>query len=638
MAKLYINDLYKQLEQCENKNDFQRAILDCSIDRIRFFLTIDDSIINHTDNFNNSPLHYAVICENTECVMLMLMHATNINLNMANRWGKSALHYACELHLSTIIQCLIDHNANINVTDLNEETPLHYAIKYHSMAIFKILMRNCAINVNAEDKIKMTPLHLAVNEFFDINIIKILLQNGANINAKNLFGKTPLYYAVSLKLIAIVEIFLKHPKIEINAYDYNEQTPIFDAVKNSDLIMIELLLQNGADYKWLDAQRHSIFHVAISDRLFRVLPVLFKHLKTMAITINQLQFEIPLLHYAIQENCIDMAEYIIENDEMSLNSLNKYDQTILHVAIIHNFTEIFLLVPNYEKYFNAVDLYGQTPIYYVFKYNRHNIICILLQNNLLKLQENTSILLYAIKYKFDKIIINDILVKCNTNPNNTDSCGMNALHYAIYYSDFIRDTEPNQQYKHIYNLRYTIQIMKILLAHNVDINAQDIDGKSVLYYAVKSCTIKLVVFLLQQGAHILPMNEHIQNVYFNAIEEKHCNAVQNRILQCFCLYITKENNNDLSSIKNEEYVREAQDYFNEIAEMMDTQLKYSLSQELTFFDLLLLRNDDVNIIRNIFFSDSAKKVINDNKFPIYGQFIEEKMLKIVKYHNRTIKI
>ena len=69
---------------------------------------------------------------------------------------------------------------------------LHSAICYNRIEIAAVLIRNGA-QINAKNINNETPLHFAISK---PNFINLLLENGADIDASDILGNKPLHFAV----------------------------------------------------------------------------------------------------------------------------------------------------------------------------------------------------------------------------------------------------------------------------------------------------------------------------------------------------------------------------------------------------------------------------------------------------------
>ncbi|ARE67539.1 SWPV2-ORF287 [Shearwaterpox virus] len=183
-----------------------------------------------------------------------------------------------EIYIANI---LIHHGACINCTDIEGNTPLHFAVKHNNFNLTNLLLENGAIpNIRNDDNI--TPLQIAINNNnIDIlrilidtckhsNIaidrcliynsihqrntesIKLLTDSGIDINSVDEeYDFTPLHYAASY----VIDYSVVKCLIALGA-DVNKKsglfltTPLFGSLRNKQIT--ELLIDNGADVNCMD--------------------------------------------------------------------------------------------------------------------------------------------------------------------------------------------------------------------------------------------------------------------------------------------------------------------------------------------------------------------------------------------------
>jgi len=97
-----------------------------------------------------------------------------------------------------MIGMLTSFGVHKNASDIDGDTPLHYAVREdHAMAVQALLAAGAEPSVRNEDL--ETPLHLAVVvSSSDPKIAQHLLDAGANTNAQDRMGATPLHEGTTL--------------------------------------------------------------------------------------------------------------------------------------------------------------------------------------------------------------------------------------------------------------------------------------------------------------------------------------------------------------------------------------------------------------------------------------------------------
>ena len=127
------------------------------------------------------------------------------DVNEADNWGRTGLHFACKDGNIEIVTCLLNHKAKVNLKSVGRPpqgpmdeymdwTPLHYAVINGNLEVVEMLLK-----ANAKRKVAdwagRIPLHYAAL-YGNQTIVKRLLELGDNVNAKDNAGFTPLWYVV----------------------------------------------------------------------------------------------------------------------------------------------------------------------------------------------------------------------------------------------------------------------------------------------------------------------------------------------------------------------------------------------------------------------------------------------------------
>ncbi|XP_020290493.1 ankyrin-1-like isoform X2 [Pseudomyrmex gracilis] len=252
---------------------------------IKLLLTNGSKVNSNTDEFTDTPLHFAVISGDIEIVKMLLdRHA---DVNATNWYGTTPLHYAIQHEKMEIAELLFNHGANVNAGTNEGDTPLglavkrghvdavkmlinrganvdvefwngttllHDAIKNNKIEIAELLLNHGA-NVNASTNNGVTPLHLAVEKEF-VDDVKMLIDRDANVNAESRNGTTPLHYAIENNTIDSAELLLNHGA-NVNASTNNGVTPLCLAVNNRHVKVVTMLLDRGAN---INSSSYKVYH------------------------------------------------------------------------------------------------------------------------------------------------------------------------------------------------------------------------------------------------------------------------------------------------------------------------------------------------------------------------------------------
>ena len=183
----------------------------------------------------------------------LLLNANDIDVNLQDSGGRTALYFACRNSNDEMIECLLKATADPRLCSHNGESPLLvYTFKAPSSfvkpSIVAALLKAGADPNVSEKTLNITPLHAACRRG-QKDIVQLLLKAKANIDALDCRGNTPLCIAAGNGYKDIVELLLPAGadiELEKNRDGY---TPLFFAAVMGHLEIIKILIQNGASIK-----------------------------------------------------------------------------------------------------------------------------------------------------------------------------------------------------------------------------------------------------------------------------------------------------------------------------------------------------------------------------------------------------
>ncbi len=155
---------------------FKYAVYYERFDIVKFFNNLNKGyFINRKDEFENTPLIYAIIKRNFKMVKYLIENGAIINFKTRYApFDEESINYFLDFDY-------FDHQDLLLFVDLNEKyISLMYAVKYRDYDIVKYLIQKGAL-INYINRKGNTPLILAVKNW-DYKITKFLLRNGANAN------------------------------------------------------------------------------------------------------------------------------------------------------------------------------------------------------------------------------------------------------------------------------------------------------------------------------------------------------------------------------------------------------------------------------------------------------------------------
>lgn len=236
---------------------------------------------NQIDKDGNTLLH-KVVCQNDQQMACLLIEL-NVDLNIRNLNGNSALELAAERGLTFTILSLINKNASITKrTQFSSYSSTFYfetAAQFLKPILFDAIVRtddqllneviNCIIRslkhdiLNSYNETGVTPLHFAA-KIGNVNAVQTLIKIGADIARTALKSqKTPLHMVFECNDVDQVNKLIPLlTKGAINKLDANGFSPFHHAVYYNRYVME--FLRHGASITKTDSMGRTPLKLAIS--------------------------------------------------------------------------------------------------------------------------------------------------------------------------------------------------------------------------------------------------------------------------------------------------------------------------------------------------------------------------------------
>ncbi|XP_043472524.1 ankyrin-1-like [Leptopilina heterotoma] len=590
------------------------------------------AIVNATNKELNTPLHIAVSKINnlTESIIQLLLE-NGADLKIFNKYnrtphdmtyntrikrilsqheikmlldsggdmeerdlaGFTALHRAVESEDYHLVEFLISKGSDVNAKTEFDETPLHLACPIHHKEISLLLLRAGA-NVNATTREDNTPLHLAAKHSCnddDGDFLKMLLSNGANLKAENIYGLIPLNYAVENKSFRETTILLGEKP---NICDF----PLKLAFCLSFLGFFSYTVPNL-----------EIFICGRDKQEYQLITELFYNLG-FRINIEDIE------NLSIPEELTTLDHStLIEHRNIVQSLLNK-EETSCDDKMRQEFLEYHVLI-------GAIK-YGFTDIFYNFLPNDCNINTCLIDG---------STLLHHACVNECSTIVNELLARgANVNVNGGKN-KLSPLHVSVKYN--------------------FLEITRILLTKNANINSCNSENETPLWIAVYMDSFECVQLLLEAGANVncITSNNHTP---------LHCASALNRninitklLLHYGATFCSEETEPIFESSrypsKSDEIIHLTSDHSvnlkvldhnypkcpNELEEMKNTKISET---DVTMYDLLTMSHRRLSIlIRNENFLDFINSFDFKTSFPNFARRFKVRVNK-AKLEKRLIEL
>ncbi|KAK3083843.1 hypothetical protein FSP39_003973 [Pinctada imbricata] len=410
-------------------------------------------LLKKRDEKHVSDLHKAAY-ENDEALLRACIADGQIDINMENDCGKTALYIAVEKKHKDIVHILLEHNAkvetesksalfvaydvdiiklldkkgtNLNWTDEFGNTPFLKSVQMANLEAMKYYLSKGAdiMNVNSEGQ---TALHIGCNILPQEDIVDTLIKNGALINTKNKVGKTPL-----------------HLLSELSGNDMAQTTSV-----------MKLLVKHGACTTVYDLKGYCPIHYLV-ENLYRTCEI------------GDDKYSLQIVH--------------IFGDPEILKLKTSTGKSIIHLASENDIPETvfqYFLCKGCDV--NAADRQGRTPL--------HNCPC-----------------------GIRPLDTGKLLLSSGGDLNKRDRLGNTPLHIAadkghqsltnLFIMNGARVCAANdneQEAIHFAAARGSFDIVRLLLDAGARCNTQDKNGSTPLHFAAWGNHARVTEFLIERGA------------------------------------------------------------------------------------------------------------------------------------------
>ncbi|KAJ8684072.1 hypothetical protein QAD02_019864 [Eretmocerus hayati] len=394
--------------------------------------TIAELLLQRGANFHaqdcrwRTPLIEAVCSRNAPVVCLLLKAGAQIDFK--NRQGLSALFFACESQLETMVDILLQNRANPNLREHRRgSVPLHFVAgssrRYtfaddssnRSVQLAHLLL--CAgADVDAVDASGSTSLHVAVDTKDD-RLVEVLLAYGARPDVKDECGNTPMHvlmltaqhnccYEARLERIAGM---LLNKCVSANELNEKLESPLHLAVWQGNRRIVAELLDHGANARALwHASRGSLqflhespscntpelcgprdsyeaftsLNVASALGHLRVVELLIDRLGRDSLESTNLTscngggthglaIKTPL-YFAIKNGHFDVAKLLLDAG-CEVNRSILHGTTALHVAVTKGNTALTYLLLEHGANLETKDVYGRTALTCAVEYEKESL-------------------------------------------------------------------------------------------------------------------------------------------------------------------------------------------------------------------------------------------------------------------------
>ncbi|XP_071501029.1 uncharacterized protein [Diadema antillarum] len=432
--------------------------------------------------------------DHVACCQLLLRCGAKPNL--ADRLGRTALHWAVFYKKTEFVRVLLESKADVSVEDKKGQNVIQFAVRMNAVECLKLLCESDPVSSNGKILAKPstsvgTPLIYAT-KLGHKECCEILLRAGANIDIKDqmYFDKTCLHVATELDHADIVEMLIKY-NADLKAEDAKGNTILHMSCVHGNPRCTEVILdacKKGT--KELVERRNkaglTALMVASQQGHEKVVKLLLDHNSPTSV---QDQAGKTALHYATEKGHTTCVELLLARDPGLPWTQDSEGRSPLHLAVIEGKKEVVVQMLKHGSV-NCQDGQGHTPLHWAVVCGFHDLI--------------------------------DLLVDHGGDPSLVDDHGAQPLHYAAQMCG-----DPNVS-------GIGILCLKALIKRGAKVNAIDVGHKTPLLWAASAGSSEACRLLKEAGANTNMADLDGLTALHCAVTCNHSGCVATIIKECEC--------------------------------------------------------------------------------------------------------
>ncbi|KAF3931442.1 Ankyrin-3 [Dactylella cylindrospora] len=504
-----------------------------SLDVLNEILSCCPSFANAVDKHGGVAVHQA--CEHGQDKIVAELLRRGAPVNTTDALGRTPLHQASRSLKTKCVGILLENGADVNQKCDDGLTPLmavwdnNWMIRSDDadwQETSDILLNAENLDLNLRSTRARTYLHYAA-ALPDAKYARFLLERNAPVDALDNSGSTPLHWLATQRKpsFEVASLLLDHGA-DVNALNKRRNTPLALACKQGSPSLIKTLVTAGASIKMENSDGLLVQHIAASHHDSSCLATLLEvGGAELPIDTKSRFCKRTVLHFAAANGSaqtgLRVAESLLGQPGIDFESKDASGRTPLMLAAVQNeyhwdcrgqLERFKFFATQTGASINDYDGEGENALSLVLRSGCRNcfdgMFSTLIAHSKINLESKFELtgltpLLYAIGQKHAPHKI-DALLQAGALTSATSLEHQTALHRVCDMDMTPKSSEedpyeenPDEQNQFEYE-----RIVDLLLANNLDINAQDASGMTALMLASHRGSLSLVTILIEHGANI----------------------------------------------------------------------------------------------------------------------------------------
>ena len=265
----------------------------------------------------------------TESLRDILLSVPDVDLEMRDAMGKTALIHAAESGQLETMQLLLDAGARVDAGDSVNMTPLLYAALEGHVEAVKLLQKHGA-SIKERSANGWTPLLVAAGRR-QVEMEMYLLEQGVDVNLCNNAGETPMIIGAANEQTALVSALIECGA-DMEAVDGYGWTALMVAAAYGQVGVLGILVDAGADLERQDANGWTAALCAASADSVEGMHLLVQHGANLNHTDVEKRSALVIAAGLGHEK---MVRYLVEGCKMPLDAADDYGWTpLMHAAAL----------------------------------------------------------------------------------------------------------------------------------------------------------------------------------------------------------------------------------------------------------------------------------------------------------------
>ncbi|KAF4528133.1 hypothetical protein B566_EDAN016720 [Ephemera danica] len=360
-----------------------------------YFNDIDknEKLVTYDDGKYN-PIHVAATEGNIKLLEALLNRDKSL-INHKNEKGRTALLCACKGDNEDIVRFLINQNCSKDTVDNSGNNVLHYASKNGNEEILILILHpssNAAdlkidnnvrtltlsndrkMLLNMQNVEEYTPLHYAV-ESGKLNAVKFLIGQSDNVGT--------LHIAAAMNYIAIMDFLLQYDITLLNMVTDTNETALHYTCSKGNVEAAKLLLDHKCKTDIINYKGRTVLHAVCQSQTNsnEIIKLLLKH-DPKLLNIKD-RYGKTALHYVSKHGNVSTVQTLLDDTDCKLEILDTCGNTVLHVAAQSGCIDIIdLFLQRDKSLLYKKNERGYTPLQVACVWNKADAVQCLLNHSL----------------------------------------------------------------------------------------------------------------------------------------------------------------------------------------------------------------------------------------------------------------